>query len=75
MLLNRAEPELLGDIIAVYGEEKRARAIAKAIVARRETAPLPAPLIWSMLFVRFWVVRVSAKPIRQRARFRLYVFI
>ena len=38
-LLNRAAPELLGDIIAVYGEEKRARAIAKAIVARRETAP------------------------------------
>lgn len=39
-LLNSAAPELLGDIIAVYGEERRARAIAKAIVARREKAPL-----------------------------------
>lgn len=38
-LLNAAEPDLLGDIIAVYGEEKRARAIAKAIVARRQDAP------------------------------------
>ena len=38
-VLNCAEPELLCDIIAVYGEEKRARAIAKAIVARREETP------------------------------------
>jgi 16S rRNA (cytosine1402-N4)-methyltransferase len=38
-LLNGAEADLLGDIIAVYGEEKRARAIAKAIIARRENAP------------------------------------
>ena len=34
-LLNDADADLLSDIIAVYGEEKRARAIAKAIVARR----------------------------------------
>ena len=39
-LLNSAAPELLGDIIAVYGEERRARAIAKAIVGRRDAAPL-----------------------------------
>ena len=38
-LLNSAEADLLGDIIAVYGEEKRARAIAKAIVARRTDTP------------------------------------
>ena len=38
-VLNSAEADLLGDIIAVYGEEKRARAIAKAIVARRENTP------------------------------------
>ena len=39
-LLNEAAPELLSDIIAVYGEEKRARAIAKAIIAKREDTPL-----------------------------------
>ena len=39
-VLNHAEADLLSDIIAVYGEEKRARAIAKAIIAKRETAPL-----------------------------------
>ena len=39
-LLNEAAPELLSDIIAVYGEERRARAIAKAIVSRRDTAKL-----------------------------------
>ncbi len=39
-LLNEAAPELLSDIIAVYGEERRARAIAKAIVAKRESAKL-----------------------------------
>ena len=39
-LLNEAAPELLSDIIAIYGEERRARAIAKAIVARRDTAKL-----------------------------------
>ncbi len=39
-LLNTAELDLLSDIIAVYGEEKRARAIARAIVSRRDDAPL-----------------------------------
>jgi len=39
-LLNDGAPELLSDIIAVYGEERRARAIAKAIVARRENTKL-----------------------------------
>jgi len=39
-LLNQAAPELLSDIIAVYGEERRARAIAKAIIARREDKPM-----------------------------------
>lgn len=39
-LLNEAAPELLSDIIAVYGEERRARAIAKAIVARRQDKTL-----------------------------------
>ena len=39
-LLNEAAPELLSDIIAVYGEERRARAIAKAIIARRESKPM-----------------------------------
>jgi 16S rRNA (cytosine1402-N4)-methyltransferase len=39
-LLNEAAPELLSDIIAVYGEERRARAIAKAIAARRGGKPL-----------------------------------
>jgi 16S rRNA (cytosine1402-N4)-methyltransferase len=39
-LLNEAAPELLSDIIAVYGEERRARAIAKAIIARREDKPM-----------------------------------
>lgn len=38
-LLNNADVDLLSDIIAVYGEEKRARAIAKAIVARRAVTP------------------------------------
>ena len=38
-LLNEAEPDLLSDILHVYGEEKRARAITKAIVARRAEAP------------------------------------
>lgn len=38
-LLNVAEIDLLSDIIAVYGEEKRARAIAKAIITRRKVAP------------------------------------
>ena len=38
-LLNTASPELLSNIIAVYGEERRARAIAKAIVGKRETRP------------------------------------
>ena len=33
-LLNEGAAELLSDIIAVYGEERRARAIAKAIIAR-----------------------------------------
>ena len=39
-LLNEAAPELLSDIIAVYGEERRARAIVKAIIARREDKPM-----------------------------------
>jgi 16S rRNA (cytosine1402-N4)-methyltransferase len=39
-LLNEAAPELLSDVIAVYGEERRARAIVKAIMARRDTQPL-----------------------------------
>ena len=39
-LLNEGAPELLSDIIAVYGEERRARAIAKAIIARRESKPM-----------------------------------
>ena len=39
-LLNQAAPELLSDIIAVYGEERRARAIAKAIIARRAAKPM-----------------------------------
>ena len=39
-LLNEGTPELLSDIIAVYGEERRARAIAKAIIARRESKPM-----------------------------------
>ena len=38
-LLNDAAPDLLSDIIAVYGEERRARAIAKAIVKRRDDVP------------------------------------
>ena len=38
-LLNTASPELLVDIIAVYGEERRARAIVKAIIAKRDTTP------------------------------------
>lgn len=38
-LLNQAEPDLLSDILHVYGEEKRARAITKAIVARRAETP------------------------------------
>jgi 16S rRNA (cytosine1402-N4)-methyltransferase len=38
-LLNQAEPDLLSDILHVYGEEKRARAIVKAIVARRAETP------------------------------------
>ena len=39
-LLNEAAPELLSDVIAVYGEERRARAIVKAIMARRDDRPL-----------------------------------
>ena len=39
-LLNEGAPELLSDIIAVYGEERRARAIAKAIIARRASKPM-----------------------------------
>lgn len=39
-LLNRADPDLLARIIAVYGEEKRARAIARAIVAHRHGGEL-----------------------------------
>ena len=38
-VLNTAPAELLRDIIAVYGEEKRARAIAHAIVGKRDAAP------------------------------------
>ena len=36
-LVNDAEPSLLASILSVYGEERRARAIARAIVGRRET--------------------------------------
>ena len=39
-LLNEAAPELLSDVIAVYGEERRARAIVNAIMARRDDRPL-----------------------------------
>ena len=39
-LLNQAAPDLLSNIIAVYGEERRARAIAKALVERRTAKPL-----------------------------------
>ena len=45
-LLNEGAAELLSDIIAVYGEERRARAIAKAIIARREISRWRAPAIW-----------------------------
>jgi len=39
-LLNDADPNLLANIIAVYGEERRARAIARAIEKRRGQARL-----------------------------------
>lgn len=39
-LLNEATPELLTRIMQVYGEERRARAIVRAIVARRASARL-----------------------------------
>jgi len=39
-LVNDATPELLADILHIYGEERRARAIAKAVVRARTTAPI-----------------------------------
>ena len=38
-LVNGAEEALLADIIYHYGEERRARAIARAIIERRRRAP------------------------------------
>ena len=37
-LVNEADPALLISILSVYGEERRARAIVRALVVRRETA-------------------------------------
>ena len=37
-LVNEADPALLVSILSVYGEERRARAIVRALVARREAA-------------------------------------
>ena len=37
-LVNEADPALLVSILSVYGEERRARAIVRALVVRRETA-------------------------------------
>jgi 16S rRNA (cytosine1402-N4)-methyltransferase len=39
-VVNSLTPETLSNIIYVYGEEPRARAIARAIVAAREDAPI-----------------------------------
>lgn len=39
-LVNQAAPELLADILHIYGEERRARAIAKALVRARDIAPI-----------------------------------
>jgi 16S rRNA (cytosine1402-N4)-methyltransferase len=37
-VVNEADPALLVSILSVYGEERRARAIVRALVARREAA-------------------------------------
>ena len=74
-LLNEGAPELLSDIIAVYGEERRARAIAKAIIARRESKPMARTGDLVDVCARFWARRVSARRIRRRAHFRLCGFI
>ena len=39
-VINRASQEMLADLIYNYGEERRARAIARAIVAARAEAPI-----------------------------------
>lgn len=39
-IVNEASPEELADIIFHFGEERRARQVAKAIVAAREEAPI-----------------------------------
>ncbi len=39
-LVNTAEEGVLGDILFQYGEERRARALARAIVAAREKSPV-----------------------------------
>jgi 16S rRNA (cytosine1402-N4)-methyltransferase len=75
-LLNEAAPELLSDVIAVYGEERRARAIVKAIMARRDTQPLATHRRFGRCGVfGFGDDHVSAKRIRRRALFRLCGFI
>jgi 16S rRNA (cytosine1402-N4)-methyltransferase len=39
-VVNTASEKLLADILYIYGEERRSRAIARAIVAAREEAPI-----------------------------------
>ncbi len=39
-VINSASQEMLSDLIYDYGEERRARAVARAIVAAREEAPI-----------------------------------
>lgn len=39
-VVNGFEPERIADILYQYGEERRSRAIARAIVTRREQAPI-----------------------------------
>lgn len=43
-IVNECEESALADIIYTYGEERRARRIAKAIVRERETAPITRTL-------------------------------
>lgn len=63
-LVNEADEETLAAIIREHGEERRARPIARAIVAARQTAPITTTLALAE------IVR-SAFPARERATARI----
>jgi 16S rRNA (cytosine1402-N4)-methyltransferase len=74
-VVNRASERVLGAIIATFGEERRARAIARAIVKARAEAPILTTRALAELVARVVPARAGAMHPATRAFQALRLFV